>query len=311
MAEEASQLQVDPASAAVSTTVVVIGAGPAGMTLATLLQHSGVPCVVLERRSREHVAQRQRAGIVETRAVRMFDSWGLADRVLGGIPYDGILEIRVDGCSHLVSDRDGSDGPVARLCPQQVLVQKLTETFLEGGGDLRFEAADVSLHDLTGDRATVSYRTPDGTPHALACDFVAGCDGDRESAVRPSPTVSSPRTPSTTASAGSPSSPTHRHPHTPSWPPAPTASPPTSPGARTRAATTSSARPTTPRTTGPSSASGTPCAPGSATPPSVPARSPTARSSGSAASSTTPCATAVSSWSATRRTSCRRWAARA
>ncbi|MFC8359014.1 4-hydroxybenzoate 3-monooxygenase [Streptomyces griseorubiginosus] len=179
MAAEASQLQEAPAATAVSTTVVVIGAGPAGMTLATLLQHSGVPCVVLERRSRDHVAQRQRAGIVETRAVRMFDSWGLADRVLGGIPYDGILEIRVDGRSHLVSDRDGSDGPVARLCPQQVLVQKLTETFLEGGGDLRFEAADVSLHDLTGDRATVRYRTPDGSAHVLACDFVAGCDGDR------------------------------------------------------------------------------------------------------------------------------------
>ena len=174
MAEEASQLPDAPAS----TTVVVIGAGPAGMTLATLLQRSGIDCVVLERRSREHVARRQRAGIVETRAVRMFDSWGLADQVLGGIPHDGILEFRVDGRSHLVSDRDGSDGPAARLCPQQVLVQKLTETFLEGGGDLRFEALDVSLHDLTGDRPTLRYRTPDGTPHALTCEFVAGCDGD-------------------------------------------------------------------------------------------------------------------------------------
>ncbi|MEU0409448.1 4-hydroxybenzoate 3-monooxygenase [Streptomyces griseorubiginosus] len=175
MAEEASQLQDAPES----TTVVVIGAGPAGMTVATLLQHSGIDCVVLERRSREHVARRQRAGIVETRAVRMFDSWGLTDKVLGGIPYDGILEFRVDGRSHLVSDSDGSDGPAARLCPQQVLVQKLTETFLEGGGDLRFEASDVSLHDLTGDRPTIRYRTPDGTSRALTCDFVAGCDGDR------------------------------------------------------------------------------------------------------------------------------------
>ncbi|MEU9170321.1 4-hydroxybenzoate 3-monooxygenase [Streptomyces sp. NPDC048420] len=175
MTEEARQLPDSPES----TTVVVIGAGPAGMTLATLLQHSGIDCVVLERRSRDHVAQRQRAGIVETRAVRMFDSWGLTDRVLGGIPYDGILEFRVDGRSHLVSDSDGSEGSVARLCPQQVLVQKLTATFLAGGGDLRFEAADVSLHDLTGERPTVRYRAADGTPRAITCDFVAGCDGDR------------------------------------------------------------------------------------------------------------------------------------
>lgn len=161
-----------------STTVVVIGAGPAGMTVATLLRHSGIDCVVLEHRSRDHVAQRQRAGIVETRAVRMFDSWGLSDRVLGGVPYDGILEFRVDGRSHLVSDSDGSDGPAARLCPQQILVQKLTATYLEDGGDLRFEADDVSLHDLNGDRPTVRYRGTDGTPHTITCDFVAGCDGD-------------------------------------------------------------------------------------------------------------------------------------
>jgi p-hydroxybenzoate 3-monooxygenase len=160
------------------TTVVVIGAGPAGLTVGNLLRRSGVDCVVLERRSREYVAQRQRAGIVETRAVRMFDSWGLADRVLGGIPYDGILEFRVDGESHLVSDSDGSEGPMARLCPQQVLVHKLTAAYLEDGGDLRFEAADVSLHDLTGDRPTVRYRTADGTLRTIACAFVAGCDGD-------------------------------------------------------------------------------------------------------------------------------------
>ncbi|MEU1804179.1 4-hydroxybenzoate 3-monooxygenase [Streptomyces sp. NPDC019937] len=161
-----------------STTVVVIGAGPAGLTVASLLRRSGIDCVILERLTRGRVAQRQRAGIVETRAVRMFDSWGLAEQVLGGAPSDGLMEFRVDGESHLVSDDDGSEGPRARLYPQQVLVQKLTATYLADGGDLRFEAADISLHDLAGDRPTVRYRTADGTLRTITCAFVAGCDGD-------------------------------------------------------------------------------------------------------------------------------------
>ncbi|MCG7210811.1 4-hydroxybenzoate 3-monooxygenase [Streptomyces arenae] len=161
-----------------STTVVVVGAGPAGLTVANLLRTCGVDCVVLERGSREYVAQRQRAGIVESRAVRMFESWGLADLVLGGAPHDGILEFRVDGETHLVDDTDGSEGPGARLCPQQLLVANLTAAHLAEGGDIRYEVADVSLHDLTGDRPTVRYRSADGTPHTITCDFVAGCDGD-------------------------------------------------------------------------------------------------------------------------------------
>ncbi|GDY49934.1 hypothetical protein SVIO_005570 [Streptomyces violaceusniger] len=307
MAAEHTELQESPEY----TTVAVIGAGPAGLTVANLLRRSGIDCVVLERRSRERVAQRQRAGIVETRAVRMFDSWGLADQVLDGPPSDGLLEFRMDGESHLVSDDDGSDGPRARLCPQQVLVQRLTAAYLADGGDLRFEVADISLDDLVGDRPTVRYRTADGTLRAITCAFVAGCDGDHG--------ISRAAVPNGVLT-------THTFDHGIGWltvladaPPRPapsspsvrTASPPTSPAARTPAVTTFSAHPTTIPTPGPIAASGRPCAPGSPTPLSSPARSPTAKSSGSEASSTTPCSTAASSSSATPPTSSLPWAAKA
>ena len=67
-----------------NTTVAIIGAGVSGLTLATLLQKSGVSCVIVERRDRQYIETRQRAGVVEARNVQMFERWGLADQLLAG-----------------------------------------------------------------------------------------------------------------------------------------------------------------------------------------------------------------------------------
>jgi 2-polyprenyl-6-methoxyphenol hydroxylase-like FAD-dependent oxidoreductase len=52
------------------TQVAIIGAGPAGLLLSHLLAAEGVESVVLEARSREYVAARIRAGILETSTLR-------------------------------------------------------------------------------------------------------------------------------------------------------------------------------------------------------------------------------------------------
>ena len=65
------------------TPIVIIGSGVAGLTLATLLKKSGISSVVLERRDRAYIELRQRAGVVEARGVRMFERWGLDDKLFG------------------------------------------------------------------------------------------------------------------------------------------------------------------------------------------------------------------------------------
>ena len=161
-----------------ATNVVVIGGGPAGLTVANLLRRCGIDCIVLEVRSREYIETRQRAGIVEYRAVRMFEDWGLADAVLGHAPRESRLEIRIAGESYVLGDDEFSDAITGSLCPQQVLVRNLIRTLLDAGGDLRFDAAEVEPRELAGERPVVSYRDAEGVVHEIACDFVAGCDGD-------------------------------------------------------------------------------------------------------------------------------------
>ncbi|MFG1603985.1 4-hydroxybenzoate 3-monooxygenase [Actinoplanes sp. NPDC049265] len=159
------------------TTVAIIGAGPSGLTLANLLRTAGIGCVVLERRSREYVEQRQRAGVLEHRAVRMFEEWGLADRVLRDSRVDGVQEFRVDGEPRFLPIAELAGGRFGRILPQQFLVQRLIGAFLENGGDLRFGCADVALDGLDTDRPAVTYRDGAGAAHRIVADYVAGCDG--------------------------------------------------------------------------------------------------------------------------------------
>jgi p-hydroxybenzoate 3-monooxygenase len=160
-----------------TTTVAIVGGGVSGLTTAMLLRRAGIDSIVLERQSRAYVERRQRAGLVEYRGIRMFRAWGL-EHLLGNFPADNTLEIRVDGQTCLFGRDTYSREAVGQLVPQQALVRMLVAAFLDGGGDLRFEAADVAVRDLDTARPVVGYTDAAGNRREIECDFVAGCDGD-------------------------------------------------------------------------------------------------------------------------------------
>ena len=100
-----------PSVALGETTVLIIGAGVSGLTLATFLKKSGISCVVLERCDRAYIQIRQRAGVVQARGVRMFERWGLADKLLGG-PVAQTIDYRINGSSNIF-ETAGDDGSPA------------------------------------------------------------------------------------------------------------------------------------------------------------------------------------------------------
>jgi p-hydroxybenzoate 3-monooxygenase len=158
------------------TQVVIIGAGASGLTLATFLAKAGVPCVVLERSSRDHVQVRQRAGVVEGRAVGMFERWGLANSLLAG-PVAQTIDYRVNGVSHIFELAPGqaSEG---RFCTQQMLVNNLLRELIDVmQGDVRFLASDVTIENEEDRPPRVTYTDVTGT-HSLACDYIVGCDAE-------------------------------------------------------------------------------------------------------------------------------------
>lgn len=162
------------------TSVAIVGAGPAGLTLANLLRAAGVDCVVLEAESREFIEQRPRAGFIEEWAVRALDRHGLADRLLERAESQARFEFRFDGERHTVRTAELS-GRRHFVYPQPLLVTDLAAAYVDAAaGDARFGVRDVRLHDLEADRPAVTYTDPvTGARHRIECDFVAGCDGAR------------------------------------------------------------------------------------------------------------------------------------
>ena len=85
------------------------------------------------------------------------------------------MRIRANGQDHRI-DLKGLTGKHIMVYSQHKIVQDLIAARLAAGGDIRFEAEDVSLHDLHTDRPSVRFRH-EGRARALECDIVAGCDG--------------------------------------------------------------------------------------------------------------------------------------
>ena len=157
------------------TQVAIIGGGPSGLLLSQLLNKVGIATVVLERKDRDYVLSRIRAGVLETGTVGLIRAAGAGARM----DTEGQLH---DGC-YLASNGRMFHVDFKGACGKQVMVYGQTEVTKDLydaqdaiGATVIHEAEDVALHDLTSDAPFVTF-TKGGQSHRLDCDFVAGCDG--------------------------------------------------------------------------------------------------------------------------------------
>ncbi|MGW0173703.1 bifunctional 3-(3-hydroxy-phenyl)propionate/3-hydroxycinnamic acid hydroxylase [Rhodococcus sp. NPDC003322] len=162
-----------------SYEVVVIGAGPVGLTLANMLGQWGVRTLVVDERT-ELIDYPRGVGL-DDESLRTFQSIGLVEQVLPHTTPNQIMRF-VDGRRRLlveIAPTDTSFGWPKR----NGFVQPLVDAELLAGLD-RFPEVDalwnapmLSCAD-SGDEVAVELAV-DGTPRTVFARYVVGCDGGR------------------------------------------------------------------------------------------------------------------------------------
>ena len=157
------------------TQVVIIGGGPSGLLLGQLLHGIGVEAIILERKTREYVLSRIRAGVLERGTVGLLAQAGVDARLKEqGIPHDGTLisagndSFRIDFTEHT--------GNTVMVYGQTEVTRDLYDAREAVGAQTLFNVENVSISGADSDTPSVNFEQ-DGSEHTITCDYIVGCDG--------------------------------------------------------------------------------------------------------------------------------------
>ncbi len=157
------------------TQVAIVGGGPAGLLLSQLLGQRGIENVVVERRSRQYVLGRIRAGVLEHGTTEVLRAAGLGERMdRQGQVHDGVY-LSTEGRGFRI-DFHALVGRAVTVYGQTEVQRDLFDGRDDAGGVILDKADDVEIHGVGGPKPWLSFRH-DGRDMRLDADFVAGCDG--------------------------------------------------------------------------------------------------------------------------------------
>lgn len=158
------------------TQVTIVGAGPAGLLLAHLLDAHNIESIVIEKHSRDHIESRVRAGVLEQGTVDTLVESGVGDRLKSqGLVHQG-LELSFEGRRHRLNLQELTGGRAITVYGQQEVIKDLIKARLDKGRQILFEVGEVSIDDPASNKPSIRFRHNHEVT-SISCDFVAGCDG--------------------------------------------------------------------------------------------------------------------------------------
>ncbi len=172
-------------SGAQRPAVVIVGAGPVGLTLANILGLQGVRTLIVEER--DTLIDYPRGVGLDDESLRTFQSIGLVDAVLPHTVPNQILRF-FDSHRRLLVEMAPPDARFG-WPKRNGFVQPLVDAELFAGlsrfdhVEIRWGTRMTSVTE-TADGITVELAGPDGTDSQVHADYVVGCDGGRSATRR-------------------------------------------------------------------------------------------------------------------------------
>lgn len=177
------------------TQVLVVGAGPVGLTLANDLGRRGVRCTVIEQKEAPQFLPKMER--CNARSMEIFRRMGLADKIraagLGGdIPMDvfvilamdrpPLLQLPYPSVDEARAEIAASEDGALPLEPYQLVSQYTLEPLLKEEAEklpslsVRYGCEFVSF-EQDGAGVTTTVRTAEGKTETIRATFMVGCDG--------------------------------------------------------------------------------------------------------------------------------------
>ncbi|MBO0931944.1 FAD-dependent monooxygenase [Fibrella aquatilis] len=162
-----------------TTQVLIVGAGPVGLTLANLLHHHGVRCKIIDQVPPRPEVESRAEG-VHVRTQELFEQLGFLDEAYAMARPLKAATLYAKGhtLGHISLEEPTltHSGPIIL---QQSLVEQLLISQLEKlGGSVERPLTFVGF-DQTDTRVVATVQQPDGQTHTIRADYLVACDGGR------------------------------------------------------------------------------------------------------------------------------------
>lgn len=162
--------------------IIIIGAGPVGLSLATALIQKHIPVQVYEKYP--ELSPEARASTLHPRTMEMFEEWGVIDDVLAKGNRVHHLQFWERDSQQLIAQfdydaiADDTPYPFRLQCPQSVLTRVLKPHIDASDCAAVFMEHDFIGYEDYGTHVSARFKTPEGEK-VVKGRFLCGADGAR------------------------------------------------------------------------------------------------------------------------------------